>query len=67
MFVYLVVFLVCLGGLFKSVNRDVILIPVTSVHIVIYSQPNAFAAHRLDILLLICTCFWGVTFTRLIG
>lgn len=48
-------------------NRDVILIPVTSVHIVIYSQPNAFAAHRLDILLLICTCFWGVTFTRLIG
>jgi hypothetical protein len=51
----------------NSASRDVILILTTSVHVVIYGKPNAFATHTLDLLLMIYTCPWGLTFTRLLG
>lgn len=56
--------LVCLGGLLKSVKRDVILMLITSVHVVIGGKPNAFAAHTLDLLLMIYTCLWGSYFYK---
>lgn len=48
----------------KSVKRDIILVPITSVLVVIGGKPNAFAAHTRDLLLMIFTCLWGSYFYK---